>query len=117
MCYEIVDCICKGSPSVRCPYTDAAFLPEFNELLILTEIGACLGVTSAAIVVGEWCFSYTKNCSSLRHFVNFHVTVDGKSRDHDASEAINGRAPKGGTEMVVLSFCQVAASSLLIFLT
>jgi coatomer protein complex subunit alpha (xenin) len=36
--------IYKGSPSVRCPYTDAAFLPEFkgklDPLLELTEIGA-----------------------------------------------------------------------------
>ncbi|KAH9989662.1 coatomer subunit alpha-2 [Russula vinacea] len=36
--------IYKGSPSVRCPYTDAAFLPEFkgtlDPLTRLTEIGA-----------------------------------------------------------------------------
>jgi len=36
--------IYKGSPSVRCPYTDAAFLPEFkgklDPLSQLTEIGA-----------------------------------------------------------------------------
>ena len=36
--------IYKGSPSVRCPYTDAAFLPEFkgtlDPLTCLTEIGA-----------------------------------------------------------------------------
>ncbi|KAG1902148.1 coatomer WD associated region-domain-containing protein [Suillus fuscotomentosus] len=36
--------IYKGSPSVRCPYTDAAFLPEFkgklDPLIELTEIGA-----------------------------------------------------------------------------
>ncbi|KAI0301648.1 coatomer subunit alpha-2 [Multifurca ochricompacta] len=35
--------IYKGSPSVRCPYTDAAFLPEFkgtlDPLTCLTEIG------------------------------------------------------------------------------
>ncbi|PBK79932.1 hypothetical protein ARMGADRAFT_100081 [Armillaria gallica] len=36
--------IYKGSPSVRCPYTDAAYLPEFkaklDPLTQLTEIGA-----------------------------------------------------------------------------
>ncbi|THH00976.1 hypothetical protein EW026_g1619 [Hermanssonia centrifuga] len=36
--------IYKGSPSVRCPYTDAAYLPEFkgqlDPLVQLTEIGA-----------------------------------------------------------------------------
>ncbi|TCD66559.1 hypothetical protein EIP91_001227 [Steccherinum ochraceum] len=36
--------IYKGSPSVRCPYTDATYLPEFkgklDSLLHLTEIGA-----------------------------------------------------------------------------
>lgn len=36
--------IYKGSPAVRCPYTDAAYLPEFkgqlDPLLQLTEIGA-----------------------------------------------------------------------------
>lgn len=36
--------IYKGSPSVRCPYTDAAFLPELkgklDPLMELTEIGA-----------------------------------------------------------------------------
>jgi len=36
--------IYKGSPSVRCPFTDAAFLPEFkgtlDPLTRLTEIGA-----------------------------------------------------------------------------
>ena len=36
--------IYRGSPSVRCPYTDAAFKPEFkgklDPLTPLTEIGA-----------------------------------------------------------------------------
>jgi coatomer subunit alpha len=36
--------IYKGSPSVRCPFTDATFLPEFkgtlDPLTRLTEIGA-----------------------------------------------------------------------------
>ncbi|CAL1699545.1 unnamed protein product [Somion occarium] len=36
--------IYKGSPAVRCPYTDAAYLPEFkgklDSLIQLTEIGA-----------------------------------------------------------------------------
>lgn len=36
--------IYRGSPSVRCPYTDAAYLPEFrgklDSLVQLAEIGA-----------------------------------------------------------------------------
>ena len=36
--------IYKGSPAVRCPYTDAAYLPEYkgslDPLTELTEIGA-----------------------------------------------------------------------------
>jgi len=44
ICAASYSAIYKGSPSVRCPYTDAAFLPEFkgtlDPLTRLTEIGA-----------------------------------------------------------------------------
>jgi len=44
ICSASYQSIYKGSPSVRCPYTDAAFMPEFKGKLdpftLLTEIGA-----------------------------------------------------------------------------
>ncbi len=44
MCGATLTPIYKGSPSVRCPYTGAAYLPELkgklDALLGLAEIGA-----------------------------------------------------------------------------
>ena len=44
MCAASFTPIYKGSPAVRCPYTDAAYLPQYkgqlDPLVELTEIGA-----------------------------------------------------------------------------
>jgi coatomer protein complex subunit alpha (xenin) len=44
VCAASFTSISKGSPSVRCPYTDAAFLPQYqgelDPLTRLTQIGA-----------------------------------------------------------------------------